>query len=68
MKHSMFIKSGIYGGEIISSTKTLFTDTKICSKHLYGTCFEKFCAKTSKQLVRNFQKLVSGGRGRQFGT
>ena len=45
MKHSKFINFGVDGHENISSTKTLLTDKKICSKHLFGTQFEKYLRK-----------------------
>jgi len=40
---------GVYGRENVSSTKTLLTEKKkTCSKHAFGTWFEKFCEKADK--------------------
>ena len=44
MKHVH--KLGVHGLENVCNTKTMLTDKKICSKHLYGTLFEKFLRKT----------------------
>ena len=68
MKHSGH-RLGIYSREKLSITRTLLTDKKICSKHLFGTRFENFLRKENKlggsnktgDDWRNFQKLISRG-------